>query len=659
MKKTNKLVALLTAAVVTVSSVPAVFADGDEVDASAYKLVNAVAATGTSGEIMISWINPKIDNITGMDIVDSNGASVLGETTLKTESGAVNGFKLTGLEDGTDYEYTIKYKVGDTDMSETVGCAPASLYDTGIGGFWHTQNGFNDWSWKLISSIDKKIYSYVDFSEKHSGNSSMKFISNYTTSTEAARLCAADPVTLDPEKTYTLSYWKKLENLNAADVAYRGDRDQIQFIDNNDWGSVPDISGTNGIWGSGDGWQQVVCSISGKSSVTPGLIFCRQGTLWLDDIQLYANDDPEKTNLIVNGGFEYNVSYDITREFAVVGQKEAVISWQNPSGGTITGVDILDENGNKVETATEASTVAGAFTSVKLTGLTNDAAYNYTISVKLRNTPAITKKVTFTPGINFGWDTQNRVKLTDMTKAWIEPITLRAFKVDLTGEAHSGKYGLHVQSNNAGWDKINFGNVALDSSKSYKVSVWSKGKNMSKNAAVGLCNDNDVKAWLGGGKTTNWDEWHKCEYTVSGEKTVIVKVQSCQATFTDLWLDDFAVYELDSDGNEIGENLLANGGFENAYAVTVTGDVNTGYVGASFTAQNYMIGKTLSPKIFLAAYDGKKLVDVQEGSVTAQTSQKVTNSALVVANGNGYTVKAFVWEDNLSPLNVTTVLAGE
>lgn len=637
MKKTSRAAAWLAAASMLLSALPiGMTAMAD--DAANYSIANAIAGTGKSGELLLSWINPAED-VESIDIVNASGESILGDTALNTGARAVNSFNVTGLDDGTEYAYDIVYSVAGVKKSEEIKGTPQSL-DT----LWNTQNGYSfNGKWKLAGAgdtgrVDTKIYAYVDTTEAHSGKSSMKIVSNFDKTAYARFIDANGKWGLDSSKTYTLSLWAKTENLGIASSDFHGDRDSIQIID--DWSEVGRIGH------SGEGWQHYSVELSGKTYRIPGLFIATQGTIWIDDIELYANDDETKTNLISYGSFEYDS--EITREMATVDQTSAIISWKNPANGTITGIDILDESGNKVTCDTAPSTSNGALTSVKLTGLSAGETYNYTIAVGTKNGPTLKKSVTFTPGINYKWDSQNRIKLTDMTKIEMENGVggLAPLNVEITKDAaKSGNYGMHVKSNYTGWHNINFGWTTLNSSKSYRIKASAKLEGAD---SVYLNDDNT------GAKTiTESSDWKDYSFDVSGKSYFILKINCAGKAFDNLYVDDCGIYELDSEGNEVGNNLLRDGGFEHVYGAELeTGEIVGNAATATFRGYNYKIGETLNPTAILAAYKGDTLAEVSyvQLPAVATSENKVFSDMLAVGYEDGYTVKAFVWNgESMTP----------
>ena len=635
--KRIKMAAIAAAASMILSAMPInmqVWAqEQTAVTAASYDLVNPIAGTGISGELLLSWINPDSENITKMDILDADGNSIIGDAALNTSSRAVNSFNVTGLTNGEEYVYNVAYIVDGAEKTSEIRGVPQSLDVQ-----WNTQNGYSfDGKWKLAGQgdkarVDSKIYAYVDTTEAHSGKSSMKIVSNYDKTAYARFIDANGKWGLDKSKTYTLSLWAKTENLGIASSDFHGERDAIQLI--HDW------EGLTTLGHSGEGWQQYTVTLSNRTWCMPGLFISTQGTVWIDDVELYANDDESKTNLITYGGFEYSDS-EITREMATAGNTSAVISWKNPSGGRITGVNILNENGEKVDISNAPSTTGGEVTRADISGLTNGQTYTYTIAVNMMNGPTLKKSVSVTPGTNYKYDTQNGVKMYDLTKMEIETGAGTAavpFNVEITKEAaHSGEYGLHVKSNYSSWANLNFGWTTLDASKKYRIKVWAK---YDGSANLNMNDDNTGKKSI-----TQTSEWKEFSFDVSGKTYIIFKLNCPGVTFENLWLDDFGIYALDENGEETGDNLLKNGGFENVYGAKVSGSEKYPQsVIADFTAYNYVINKTLTPSIMLAVYDTEnRLVEVVYDTISVTTSMTDTKK-LAVPYQEGYTVKALIWD---------------
>ena len=213
------------------------------------------------------------------------------------------------------------------------------------------------------------------------------------------------------------------------------------------------------------------------------------------------------------------------------------------------------------------------------------------------------------------------------------------FNVEINKEAaHSGKYGLHAVSNYTNWVNLKFNPITLDNTKKYRASVWAKAENVSRE--IWLCSDNTGKTMI-----DNSGEWKKYSFDISNTNSFIMNLQSAMTTFTDLCADDFAVYELDENGAEIGNNLLKNGDFEDIFGAKVSGSEKYPQsVTVDFTAYNYVINKTLTPSIILAVYDAdNKLIDTAYDTFSVSTSMTETKK-LAIPYKEEYNVRAFMWD---------------
>ena len=247
----------------------------------------------------------------------------------------------------------------------------------------------------------------------------------------------------------------------------------------------------------------------------------------------------------------------IERLIATVDAGTVLLSWKNPSSGIIESIQVFDENGGEVVLASEPSKKNGEITSAKVEGLPTGKNYTYTLAINMQGGSSYKQDVSFKTGVNYQWDSQNGIKLTDLTGITIENANgVVPFRLDITKEAaHSGESGLHAVSNYNGWLNINCNWITLDSAKKYRAKAWVKLE--GTNDVLYLCNDNTPTVPI---RNCDWTEY---SYDVSGRTFLILKLQiPAGRTFTNLYADDFGIYELDADGNEIGDNLIKNGGFE-------------------------------------------------------------------------------------------------
>lgn len=603
---------------------------GDNLDPNGsfeFGIINPMAGAKESGKLVLSWINPKNDYISDINIKDEAGNVIADKSQFRLDNRALNQFAVTGLTDGVVYTYDLEMTMNGVTTTLPIKGMPMNNTME-----YMTQNGYTFSNWKLTGGANL-INRYLDLNEAYEGKSSLKIVSNYNAVSYARMVREIGG--LDSAKTYQVSFWAKLDNNAAANASFQAGTKTIRYTD--DWAAIAGITGSN------QGWKKYTYSFSGKTKFFFSIIFETQGVLWLDSVALYemAEGVPVGSNLISDGGFEVNSQ--ISHEMAVNRSGSVSISWQNPVQGLIKGIDILDENGEKLTLENEPELTAGAYTQALISGLQMNKEYNYTILIDMANGQPISKKITFVPMGDYNYTTQNGIKMLDLSKIKVEG-GLKSIGVYINPEAKkNGEYGLMIKSNTKTMTSILFDAIQIDSTKNYRASTWIKVADKSGN--VWLSND-----W--GARTQVTDtEWKKYTIDVSSAGTFIFRLGS-EATYTALYADDFALYELDEQGNEIGENLMTNGGFENVYGVGEVSFTPTGAkINATVPAFNFIQNKTLTPTVILASYDGDgKMVSVDYQKLNVAVSEK-KNAALSVDYQSGYSVKALVWNgETMIPL---------
>ena len=601
-----------------------VFKDGFELG-----VINPMAGAMTSGKLVLSWTNPKNDYISDIDVLDSDGKSIKGDATLSLENRAVNRFEIDGLTDGVEYSYTLLFTINGVKTPVSVKGVPVNNDMQ-----WKTQEGYDAGKWKFLGG-NNMINRYIDTSEAHSGNSSVKIVSNFTPVHKYGRL-ETEVGGLDVSKTYIIKFYAKLENNQTAGSGFQSGTKSMSYY--NDWTRKAAFVSNNGEW------KEYSYTFTGQTKLVFRLGIETQGVLWLDDVSLYELQDGVTVgeNLISGGDFEINPQ--IQSVLAVSKGNDVAISWKNPAEGVIASIDILDGSGNKVIPAESPNTASGAYSRAVISVGEQGKTYNYTISLNVRNGNKVQEAVTFTPNSDFNYTTQNGVKMTDLSKIKIEGSTLRDICLDIDENSkYSGNYGLSLKSNSKTLTSLTFDPINIDSGKKYRASVWLKVGD--KNGEVWMAND-----WGSRTKAVNGD-WTKYTFDVSDSSRFIFRLAS-EAIYSSMYADDFALYELDADGNEIGENLITNGGFENVYGIgKIEFEETESGVKAEIPAYNFIRNKKLAPTLIVASYDESgALKDVcLEAVDVAVSTSKITQ--MTVKYESGYSVKAFVWSgSDMKPL---------
>ena len=146
-------------------------------------------------------------------------------------------------------------------------------------------------------------------------------------------------------------------------------------------------------------------------------------------------------------------------------------------------------------------------------------------------------------------------------------------------ESHTGTASLKISSTNAGkancYAFIQRPINDMVEGKKYRISFWAKGCNVISAPQIHM-------AWVSfDGRGNQLDEdflkgtysWTQItrEYTVATSKTLCFVVDHIMESF---WIDDVTCFELNENGEEIGENLINDGSFEGV-ASTQVGNINS------------------------------------------------------------------------------------
>ncbi len=148
--------------------------------------------------------------------------------------------------------------------------------------------------------------------------------------------------------------------------------------------------------------------------------------------------------------------------------------------------------------------------------------------------------------------------------------------------------------------------IGMEAGKKYSISFWVKGENVVNAPQVHM---NFVKFENTGSTVsgiTGTNDWIKKEHTYvySTQNALSVLVEGlCGA----LWFDDFECYELDADGNKVGDNLISDGDFEGVISRSV-GNLT------DFKAEPGIGSVAVSYKKPAEKYSGAKLYQKVQGN---------------------------------------------
>ena len=284
-------------------------------------------------------------------------------------------------------------------------------------------------------------------------------------------------------------------------------------------------------------------------------------------------------------------SYEPTNVVVSGGKTTIYVSWRNPDVDTITKISLYD-NATDTLIADDFSITGNAVCSKAFTELSVGDIQKCKLVFEFSDHDAINMIL---EAKTKNWDDVN---LTDAPFAdWsltYYDSSYRYIPVMVTAdnvEKNSGNYSMHIESNissaNSGneWLKIiGKGNSGWDTSKKYRITMYKKSKNTTNDMIYFQYDTKwDKRIQLTWGN--DYTEWTK----VTQELTPTTVLSSGFAVFVvnpgvmqDFWIDDISIYELDTAGNEIGENLMINGDFEDLKEVPeALGSVNAQGANAS------------------------------------------------------------------------------
>ncbi|MBO5059721.1 MAG: hypothetical protein J6C82_02240 [Clostridia bacterium] len=441
-----------------------------------------------------------------------------------------------------------------------------------------------------------------------------------------------------------------------------------------------------------NGWKKYTMAMELSSAVNSLSIraAAQRGTvdwLYIDDISLV---DANGTEYMKDGGFEnYRVlnTTDLERIMAypAANGTHGTITWVNPINDNISSIKMY-VNGS--EYTITADTASEAFNEVVLTGLTEGTSYDIKLELTIGDkvteyeTTLIPDSTVYTLG---AW-TAKRIDGVDRNAEnpyYANTIAELDKTVSCEGDA-----SIKIVSNRDGYrDHTTFRltqSVTLDTNEPYYFSFKAKAENCKSlylrvdGSSIGDIHTPTSKS------SADADGWVTYEYVIEEtDDTYLgtaknVTYQIMLADWCDVvYVDDVQLKLYSNDDEEpIGNNLLADGGFEFASStasapeiqywleidgegqwVTVEAVEETGKYRAIADVKNISGPEPFEVSLFLAVYQNDTLIDVAptigadipESTWTATT----VSSDIDVEDVTGCTLKAMLW-DGYSPLTEAT-----
>lgn len=578
----------------------------------------------SSGVVYIYWKNATGTTTNDIAVVDKNDNVIMAGNAA---TGAENDLTITNLTNGTVCDYYIRAVINGITHYIPIPVAPMYsaknqnllTYD-GYMVPWVMESN-NDWS------NYKRTKFYISKDEKHSGNSS--FLIKSTSVSNNWGDIRYDLKNLDTTKKYKLSLYNKT---NTSRSGYF----QIE--------STGNTFATQRITGSGTtGWTLYETEIFSPQAANMSLYLRMKGEcmgdFYFDDMKLLEVDDDGNPvtgiNLIEGGEFEYGQTDNL---MVIPASTSATLKWTNPANVKISKVYLTD--GKNMLVADDLPRTSLERQSYVLQNLTVGNTYTYKIHFKVLEGDDIVDTITFIASSNkpfnqfmsvdykYGIYTETELTL-DTSEKYSGTASMR-IKSEYTTE--EGQYGT-----------VEIPAAGLDSEKTYKISFMYKNKGISGERISVRDSHNSPKAFtIVCGNNTK--EWTKAEATFTGVSKIVIQLM-VDKIYGTMWFDDFVLREYDQEsGKCIGNNILADGGFE-ADNIDEVKSISFKETGDKIRANIIKYNSYLT-KCYVASYDsaGRMLeLDVVPANEDGELVQNVTGE--VNAGANVDQVRVFVWKD--------------
>ena len=352
--------------------------------------VTGVKVYSRDGAVGLVW-----DSAT-VDIFQKSGDGEYGDAVLSNSNGI--GTYIGGLTNGTEYTFKIcKKAAGQTAPGVEINCTPAQLAQPFTG--WtveYSSENFGETSNFIVDGVDhgRRVidveYNFINDGADGSANSARFDFKNYQTD---AYVDLKQTVTVKPNTSYTYVVKTKNDGINGmiAECSYNESgaswKHMGNYNDDTGFSSTVWID-TNTMTFTIDGRTEMTFSIKLNGKWWRG-DSNHMDTAWaqIDSVTLYETSDSNKTNILVNGGFETALSYISEVSFLTAGGETAVIG--DLAAGAITAKCSAANNyaGNTFKPVFIAALYDGnVLVDVKTDGnslITNSQTKDFSLSVSL------------------------------------------------------------------------------------------------------------------------------------------------------------------------------------------------------------------------------------------------------------------------------------
>lgn len=331
-------------------------------------------------------------------------------------------------------------------------------------------------------------------------------------------------------------------------------------------------------------WKCYSASVELPDITSPVFKFVFGGPVagcYIDEVSLCPSGTDE--NYVTVGGFETYVQEEIEYDgdlyiptavmYAPTSDGGITVSWKNPQSETVKKISLYDVTDGEEEFITDSFEVtANTFCKYTTGELVEGDSYLYKLVFEYSDVPAMEYFITAKARNAVASHAYNPVGAWSVISNHSGDTGYGLQRVEIdTKEKHSGEASLKFMTNaEAVLPSIYLAvstSIAPTAGNDYEFSFWTKSLNSSRNMKVHMNwkifdkGFSDSNYFMMG--TSGTYEWKQ----IVAKKTEIESASTSLSFAFDhptdgFWIDDVEFYELDADGNRIGENLIKDGGFE-------------------------------------------------------------------------------------------------
>ena len=519
----KRLLAFICASVMMLTSIQCFAENGG---------VSGLTCTKGSGKVTLKWTNPS-EFEKNILYAEKNGVS-----EEPAELGTASSYVYQPVADGDSLKFTIRTVYADESYADVTEKYFARYND---------RTTLSGWTVSVFSTPDFG----VSGAEAKTGNYSAYFNcenplengGNYYRLTKTAGVTAG--------KKYRLSFWYKTEGYaDGSGFTY----DDLTTSARPEL--VAGVDFANGKWN----YCEQVYESNAAAVKNIAVTINAKGKIYFDEFRFEEIDaDGNSLNIVAGDSFERELGVKDLK--AVRENQSAVITWKNPSDSDFLYNEVYQIlNGKTILLATLENGEEKYITDVTSGG-------RYVFVVKSCYDNGITGETR----VNFF------KKYYDSTSfpGWGIDVCDESAEFEITSEEkHSGEYSAVFKLNHDVQSNVYVllsRAVSLEGGKRYCFSYWFKTEEYSKGRGRFIVYDHtkgaqNAVSCIGDQYTEG--EWNNVKFYYDSNVAASKNIQIWVDSFGTIWLDDIEVYEVDENGEKIGENRVTgsdtktDGGFE-------------------------------------------------------------------------------------------------